>query len=214
MRGKLWILGVAAAANILFASNSRANAVQSFSVTFVEAQSSSSVATALKSDVRICLASHVCDEAAALKESDRDRFVLYESYDASARPQQPALPTEVLLAPPDARQLLEIWTSAAMPMPPHARWVVTHVDAMPDYAAEVATMLKQLGEANAREAGHLRTIVGTQLDHPNHFTLIEVWASRSTFEMHEAAKATRDFRTKLAPMLGALYDSRFYEAVE
>jgi quinol monooxygenase YgiN len=214
MRAKFWILGVAAAADILFASNSRANAVQSFSVTFVEAQSSSPVATALKSDVRICLASHLCDEAAALKESDRDRFVLYESYDASARPQQPALPAEVLLAPPDTRQLLEIWTSAAMRMPPHAQWVVTHVDAMPDYAAEVATMLRQLGEANAREAGHLRTIVGAQLDHPNHFTLIEVWASRSTFEMHEAAKPTRDFRTKLAPMLGALYDSRFYETVE
>lgn len=214
MRGKFWILGVVAAADILSASNSRANAVQSFSVTFVEAQSSSPVATALKSDARGCLASHVCDEAAALKESDRDRFVLYKSYDASAPPQQPALPAEVLLAPPDTRRLLEIWTSAAMRMPPHALWVVTHVDAMPDYAAEVATMLKQLGETNAREAGHLRTIAGAQLNHPNHFTLIEVWASRSTFEMHEAAKATRDFRTKLAPMLGALYDSRLYEAVE
>jgi quinol monooxygenase YgiN len=44
--------------------------------------------------------------------------------------------------------------------------------------------------------------------------LIEVWASRSAFEMHEAAKATRDFRARLAPMIGALYDSRLYEAVE
>jgi hypothetical protein len=158
MRGKFWILGVVAAVDILFASNPRANAVQSFSVTFVEAQSSSPVATALKSDSRICLANHVCDEAAALKESDRDRFVLYESYDASAGPQRPALPADVLLAPPDTRRLLEIWTSAATPVPPHARWVVTHVDAMPDYAAEVATMLKQLGEANVRETGHLRTI--------------------------------------------------------
>lgn len=75
-------------------------------------------------------------------------------------------------------------------------------------------MLKQLGEANARGAGHLRTIVGLQLDHPNHFTLIEVWTTRATFEMHEAAKPTRDFRTKLAPMIGALYDSRLYQSVD
>ncbi|MEJ0050819.1 MAG: antibiotic biosynthesis monooxygenase [Methylovirgula sp.] len=75
-------------------------------------------------------------------------------------------------------------------------------------------MLKQLGEANAREAGHLRTIVGLQLDHPNHFTLIEVWIKRAAFEMHEAAKPTRDFRTKLAAMIGALYDSRLYEMIE
>jgi quinol monooxygenase YgiN len=184
MRGKFWILGVAAAADILFASNSRANAVQSFSVTFVDAQSSSPVARALKSDMRTCLASSVCDEAAALKEIGRDRFVLYESYDAFPRPQQPALSAEVLLAPPDTRQLLEIWTSAAMRMPLDALWVVTHVDGMPDYAAKVASMLRQLGEANVREAGHLRTIAGAQLDH-HHFTLIEVWVSRSTFEMHE-----------------------------
>jgi quinol monooxygenase YgiN len=214
MRGKLWILGFAAAADVLFASNSRANAVQSFSVTFVEAQSSSAIEVALKSNAHACLSSHVCDEAAALQEIGRGRFTLYESYDASARPQQPALPAGALLAPPDTRQLLEIWTSVALRMPPHALWVVTHVDAMPDHAAEVAIMLKQLGEANALEAGHLRTIVGLQLDHPNHFTLIEVWITRAAFEIHEAAKATRDFRTKLAPMLGALYDSRLYEAVE
>ncbi len=214
MRGKFWSLIGAAAMGFLFASSLRADNVRNFSVTFVEAQSSSAVATALKSDARACLSSHVCDEAAALQELGRDRFVLYESYDASARPQQPALPVGALLAPPDTRQLLEIWTSTASRMPPHALWVVTHVDAMPDHAAEVAIMLKQLGEANARGAGHLRTIVGLQLDHPNHFTLIEVWTTRATFEMHEAAKPTRDFRTKLAPMIGALYDSRLYQSVE
>ena len=208
------ILGVAVVADMLFASNSRAGNVRNFSVAFVEAQSSSAVAAALKSDARTCLASHVCDEAAALQEIGRNRFALYKSYDAFTRPQQPALPAGALLAPPDTRQLLEIWTSAGTQMPPRALWVVTHVDAMPDHAAEVATMLRQLGEANAREAGHLRTIAGMQLDHPNHFTLIEVWTTRAAFEIHEAAKPTRDFRAKLAPMIGALYNSRLYETVE
>jgi quinol monooxygenase YgiN len=214
MRCKSWIFIVAAAMDFVFVSNLRADSVRNFSVTFIEAQSSSAIEAALKSNAHACLSSHVCDEAAALQEIGRDRFALYESYDASARPQQPALPPGALLAPPDTRQLLEIWTSAALRMPPHALWVATHVDAMPDHAAEVAIMLKQIGEANAREAGHLRTIVGLQLDHPNHFTLIEVWITRAAFEMHEAAKPTRAFRTKLAPMIGALYDSRPYQAIE
>ncbi len=214
MRGKFLILIVAAAMDFLFLSTSRADNIRSFSITFVEAQSSSAVAQALKSDARACLSSHVSDEAAALEEIGRHRFALYESYATSAPRQQPALPAETLLAPPDIRQLTLLWTSPEVHLPVQALWVVTHVDAMPDHAAGVASMLKQLGEANAREAGHLRTIAGAQLDHPNHFTLIEVWTTRAAFEMHETAKPTRDFRTKLAPMIGALYDSRLYEAIE
>lgn len=213
MRRKFWIFIVAISIDFLSASSLRADNVRSFSVTFVEAQSSSAVASALKSDADACLTSHVCDEAAVLQELGRRRFALYESHGAFAR-RPPALPAAALLAPPDTRQLAWLWSSPVVSMPARALWVVTHVDAMPDYAAKVAAMLKQLGEANAREAGYLRTIAGTQRDHPNHFTLIEVWASRADFEAHELAKPTRDFRTKLAPMIGALYDSRLYEVIE
>jgi quinol monooxygenase YgiN len=212
MRGKSWSLIVAAVADFLFASSLRADNLCNFSVTFVEAQSSSAVAQALKSDAHACLTSHVCNEAAALQEIGRNRFALYERA-ASAR-QHPALRVKALIAPLDVRQLASLWASPAARLPAQALWVVTHIDAMPDHAAEVASMLKQLGEANVREAGRLRTIAGAQLDHPNHFTLIEVWTTRAAFEMHEAAEPTRDFRTKLAPMLGALYDSRLYQFIE
>ncbi len=214
MRGKFWILILTGALDCLSAPSPRAENARNFSVTFIEAQSASAVAQDLKSDARACLASHACGEAVALQEIGRNRFALYESYTAPARRQQPTLAAAALLAPIDVRRLAVLWASPAARLPAKALWVVTHVDAMPDHASDVAAMLKQLGEADAREAGALRTIAGPQLDRSNHFTLIEVWTTRAAFELHEAAKPTRDFRTKLAPMLGALYDSRLYKAIE
>jgi quinol monooxygenase YgiN len=48
----------------------------------------------------------------------------------------------------------------------------------------------------------------------NHFAVIETWRDRQTLEAHQAAAHTRDFRTKLAPMAGALYDERLYRLVQ
>jgi quinol monooxygenase YgiN len=49
---------------------------------------------------------------------------------------------------------------------------------------------------------------------PNHFTLEEGWASHLAFDAHQAAAPTRQFRDKLTPMLGALYDQRIYRGLE
>ncbi len=49
--------------------------------------------------------------------------------------------------------------------------------------------------------------------HPNHFHLIEAWAGRAAREAHALAEHTRQFRAKLVPFEGALYDERLYEAV-
>ena len=215
MRRGLWRFLAAATIAAALPPVAYAEADGGFAVTYVEAlpRASARVAAALKTDADDCVARHVCAMAEALREiGRRERLALYESFAAPARP-TPSLPGD-LLAPPDPRQLASLWTSLPKRVPPQALWVVTHVDAMPDHAAAAAAMLKQLAEANAGEAGHLATIAGHQTDHPNHFTLIEIWTNRAAFEAHEAAKPTRDFRAKLAPMLGALYDSRLYQTIE
>jgi quinol monooxygenase YgiN len=53
-----------------------------------------------------------------------------------------------------------------------------------------------------------------QTNRPNHFTVVECWKDRKAFDAHVAAKATTDFRNKLATMTGALYDERLYKAVD
>ena len=217
MRRGLWRFLAAATIAAALPPVAYAETDGGFSVTYVEAppKAPARLAAVLRTEAGDCVAQHICARVEVLREIGwGNRFALYESFAAPAHHQPRQLSSEALIAPPDVRQLAIVWASPAKHLPSQALWVVTHVDAMPDYAAQATAMLKQLGEAEAAEGGHLATIAGRQLDHPNHFTLIEVWANRAAFEAHEAAQPARDFRAKLAPMLGALYDSRLYQTVQ
>jgi quinol monooxygenase YgiN len=41
--------------------------------------------------------------------------------------------------------------------------------------------------------------------------VVEAWSNRGAFDVHQMRKETREFRTKLAPMTGALYDERLFK---
>ncbi len=42
--------------------------------------------------------------------------------------------------------------------------------------------------------------------HANHFTLVEGWRDHKAFDASLMAASTRDFRQKITPLEGALYD--------
>jgi quinol monooxygenase YgiN len=92
--------------------------------------------------------------------------------------------------------------------------VATHVDVPPPFKDTVEPMLRQLSEASRTESGNLRFEVGQQANRPNHFTVVEVWADQGAYEAHVGAAHTRQFREKLGPMVGALYDERLYRPVD
>jgi quinol monooxygenase YgiN len=92
--------------------------------------------------------------------------------------------------------------------------VATHVDVPPPFKDTVEPMLQQLSEASRKESGNLRFEVGQQANRPNHFTVVELWADQGAYEAHVAAAHTRQFRDKLGPMVGALYDERLYKPLE
>ncbi len=54
----------------------------------------------------------------------------------------------------------------------------------------------------------------TQISRPNHFFLYEVWQNEDAFNKHEGNAATREFRTKMQPMLGAPFDQRPHSKLE
>lgn len=95
----------------------------------------------------------------------------------------------------------------------NAVYVLTHVDVFPGGKDEVAAMVKQLAEDSRKDSGALRFDALVWDGHPNHFHLIEAWAGRAAREAHALAEHTRQFRAKLVPFEGALYDERLYEAV-
>ena len=67
--------------------------------------------------------------------------------------------------------------------------------------------------ASRKDAGNKRFEALQQANRPNHFTVVEAWADRKAYESHVLADHTRQFRDKLGPMSGALYDERLFKAV-
>src|SRR5438445_170031 len=97
---------------------------------------------------------------------------------------------------------------------PGAMYVVTHVDVIPPRKDDGIAAVRQLGDDSRVHEGNLRFEVVQQINRPNHFTVVEIWKDAQATEAHSMAPATRQFRDKLAPATGALYDTRKYKAVD
>jgi quinol monooxygenase YgiN len=95
-----------------------------------------------------------------------------------------------------------------------AIYAVTHVDVVPKAKDEGAEAVSQLSAASRKDAGNLQFDSLTQTSRPNHMTLVEAWKDRKALEAHSAADHTRQFRDKLGPLSGALFDERFYRALD
>ena len=91
---------------------------------------------------------------------------------------------------------------------------MTHVDVIPPRKDDGLAAVKQLGHDSRAAAGNVRFEVAQQTNRANHFTVMEIWKDAKAVEAHSMAEATRQFRDKLGPMSGALYDERMFKAVE
>lgn len=92
--------------------------------------------------------------------------------------------------------------------------VVTHVDVIPPQRDTGTAVVKQLAEDGRQAQGNLRYEALTQVSRPNHFTIIAVWRNRKAADASSMNAKTRAAREKLAPAAGALYDERFYKALD
>jgi quinol monooxygenase YgiN len=92
--------------------------------------------------------------------------------------------------------------------------VVSHVDVPPPKKDEVIAALNPLAEQSRKGAGNLRFDVWQQSSRPNHFTVVEAWKDQKAYDARGSAAPQRQFRDKLGPMLGALYDERLFRSVE
>lgn len=96
---------------------------------------------------------------------------------------------------------------------PLSVYVVTHVDVFPAGKDQAAGLVTALAEAGRKMPGNLWFDVLQVEGHANHFTLLEGWRDRKTFDASLMTASTRDFRQKLTPLEGALYDERLYRAL-
>lgn len=94
-----------------------------------------------------------------------------------------------------------------------AIYVVTHVDIVPKEKDTGVGLVKQLSETGRKGAGNLRFDALTQNSRPNHMTVVEIWAGKKSLEEHGITAYKRQFREKLMPLSGSLYDERFYRSI-
>jgi quinol monooxygenase YgiN len=116
----------------------------------------------------------------------------------------------MMAAPPDTRAHNGLSVTPAKPSKDPIV-VVTHVDVIPPEKDNGANALEQLADASRRHSGNLQFDVWRQANRPNHFSVVEAWANRGAFDVHQMQKETREFRMRLGPMSGALYDERLYK---
>ena len=91
--------------------------------------------------------------------------------------------------------------------------VFTHVDVPPPRQGDLEPMLRQIQAASVKAATSVRYDVLQQSSRKNHFTVVETWTSLKAVDAQAVAAAQREYRDKLGPMLGALYDQRTYKAI-
>jgi quinol monooxygenase YgiN len=118
-------------------------------------------------------------------------------------------------APPDERLLNALYIgqgkSGGRPGPVY---VLTHVDVIPAGKDDTMAALKTMSVDTANDPGSISYEALQQANRGNHFTVIEAWIDRKSADNHAEAAHTRAFREKLVPVAGALYDERFYKALD
>ena len=87
------------------------------------------------------------------------------------------------------------------------------MDVIPPSKDDCIVMLKKLADDTRKESDAVRFEAWQQNNRANHFTVTEIWKNRAALDAHIAAASTKEFREKLGPMSGALYDERLYTSL-
>ncbi len=107
-----------------------------------------------------------------------------------------------------AAPVVRAQTPASTPPVADPVCVVAFVDVDPKQADQVLGLLRAYGDASRRAPGARRFEVLRELARPNHFTLLETWDNEAARQAREVSEATRQFRTRLQPLLASPFDER------
>jgi quinol monooxygenase YgiN len=94
-----------------------------------------------------------------------------------------------------------------------AVYAVTHVDIVPTQREVGTALVKRLSEDGRNDTGNVRFEALTQSSRTNHMTVVEIWPDRKAADAFGMAASKRDFREKLMPLSGSLYDERLYRTI-
>jgi quinol monooxygenase YgiN len=117
----------------------------------------------------------------------------------------------LLIAPVDDRPCLAIDVAPPQPNADGMIYAITHVDVGPPNRDAGIALLKSVAGPSRKENGNLAFDALQQTARTNHFEVVEIWKDQKAEDAHEIDAATKDFRAKVQPLLGAHYDRRWYK---
>jgi quinol monooxygenase YgiN len=94
--------------------------------------------------------------------------------------------------------------------PGGAVYVATFIDLTPPNAAAGTRAVQQYVVDSRKEPGNVRIEAVVQSNRQNHLVVFEVWRDQKALDTHEASAGTKDFRTKMQPLLGSPFDQRLH----
>ena len=120
----------------------------------------------------------------------------------------------LLYSPYDERLHIEMVADTQYTEPTaDAVYAVTHVDVTPNNVEPAREHLQTMADASLAEAGNERFEVLVQSNRMNHFSVVERWENADAQLEHIDAAHSREFRSSVYPLSGALYDERLYRAL-
>jgi len=116
----------------------------------------------------------------------------------------------LLIAPVDDRLCIAIDAAPPQPGADGAIYAITHVDVGPPNRDAGIALLKTVAGPSRKENGNIAFDALQQTARTNHFEVVEIWKDQKAEDAHESEAATKDYRAKVQPLLGAHYDRRWY----
>jgi quinol monooxygenase YgiN len=135
-----------------------------------------------------------------------------EAHTAAAHKQFLDAVQPLLIAPVDDRPCIG-FDAAGQSAAGSALYAITHVDVAPPNREAGIALIKAVAGPNRKENGNLGFYALQQTARTNHFEVVEIWKDQQAEDAHEVDAATKDYRAKVQPLLGAHYDRRWYKSL-
>jgi quinol monooxygenase YgiN len=136
-----------------------------------------------------------------------------DAHGAAAHKQFLSALQPLLIAPVDDRLCIGIDVAPPQSSAGRALYAITHVDVAPPNRDAGTALIKSVAGPSRKESGNLAFDFLQQSARTNHFEVVEIWADQKAEDAHAIDAATKDYRAKVQPLLGAHYDRRWYESL-
>ena len=155
----------------------------------------------------------------AQRTSPANQFITFEvwkdqaaldAHNGAAHKQFLDAAQSVLIAPVDDRPCVAIDVMPVQTTAAGAIYAITHVDVAPPNTDAGIALLKTVAGPSRKEGGNLAFDALQQTARKNHFEVVEIWGDQKAEDTHEGNSATKEYRAKVQPLLGAHYDRRWY----